>query len=120
MTIEDEDVLFALMQLSERRLVGQGARLPIPLENDQWLNDEHGNLTVQVAIATIGQINTEIGLSRAGKNYKATLASLKRLSHVGIELETRRKDLYLGDSWDGENIRLIDIPQSRHTLIVVA
>jgi hypothetical protein len=108
-TIEDEDVLFALMQLSERRLIGQGGRLPIPLENDQWLKDKDGHLTVQITIATIGQINSEIGLSRAGKNYKATLASLKRLSHVGIELETRRKDLYLGESWDGENIRLIDI-----------
>jgi hypothetical protein len=108
-TIEDEDVLFAMLQLSERRLIGKGTHLPIPIANDQWLRDDAGNLTVQVTIATIGQINNEIGLSRAGKNYKATLSSIKRLAHVGIELEIRRKDLYLGDSWNGESIRLVDI-----------
>ncbi|MEN8132947.1 MAG: hypothetical protein ABFS45_22775 [Pseudomonadota bacterium] len=108
-TIEDEDVLFSMLQLSERRLIGKGTRLPIPLENDQWLRDENGNLTVQVTIATVGQINNEIGWSRSGKNYKKTLASIKRLAHVSIELETRRKDTYLGESWNGENIRLVDI-----------
>ncbi len=108
-TIEDEDVLFAMLHLSERRLIGKGTRLPIPLENDEWLRDKNGNLIVQVTIATVGQINSEIGLSRAGKNYKATLASVKRLGHIGIELETRKKDLYLGNSWNGENIRLLDI-----------
>lgn len=109
-TIEDEDVLFALIRLSERRLIGHGSRLPVPLhENNQWLCDSKGHVTVQVAIATVGQINTEMGLTSAGKNYKNTLAACKRLNHVALEIETRKKDLYLGESWNGETIRLVDI-----------
>ena len=60
-------------------------------------------------IATVGQINKELGINDSGVNYKATLASIKRLAHVGIELETRKKDLYLGESWNGQTIRLVDI-----------
>lgn len=110
-TIEDEDVLFAMLQLSGRRLVGKGNRLPVPVTDTSWgwLTDDKGNLTVQVMIATVGQINNELGLTKGGKNYRDTLASIKRLAHVGIELEIRKKDLYLGDSWDGQNLRLVDI-----------
>jgi hypothetical protein len=108
-TIEDEDVLFAMLQLSGRRLIGKGSRLPVPLNDATWLNDDHGNLTVQVMIATVGQINRELGINDSGLNYKATIAAIKRLAHVGIELETRKKDLYLGESWNGQTIRLVDI-----------
>lgn len=108
-TIEDEDVLFAMLQLSGRRLVGQGSKLPVPLNDSSWLRDNRGNLTVQVMIATVGQINKELGINDSGLNYKATIASIKRLAHVSIELETRKKDLYLGESWEGQTIRLIDI-----------
>ena len=108
-TIEDEDVLFAMLQLSGRRLMGKGTRLPVPLNDASWLTDQAGNLTVQVMIATVGQINKELGINDSGVNYKATLASIKRLAHVGIELETRKKDLYLGESWNGQTIRLVDI-----------
>jgi len=109
-TIDDEDVLFALLQLSERRLIGQGGKLPVPLnDNDSWLKDGDGKLTVQVTLATISQINQELGLTKAGNNYKSTLASIKRLNHVSIELETRCKDMYFGESWAGEKIRLVDI-----------
>lgn len=107
-TIEDEDVLFAMLQLSGRRLVGKGARLPVPL-NDAWLKDDQGNLTVQIMIATVGQINKELGINDSGVNYKSTVDSIKRLGHVSIELETRKKELYLGDSWTGQTIRLVDI-----------
>lgn len=108
-TIEDEDVLFAMLQLSGRRLIGQGSKLPVPLNDSSWLNDERGNLTVQVMIATVGQINKELGINDSGLNYKATIESIRRLAHVSIELETRKKDLYLGESWDGQTIRLVDI-----------
>ena len=108
-TVEDEDVLFAMLQLSERRLMGKGSRLPVPLTDAGWLTDEHGNLTVQVMIATLGQINAELGITKGGKNYRNTLASIKRLAHVSIELETRKKHLYMGDSWDGQTLRLVDI-----------
>lgn len=108
-TIEDEDVLFAMLQLSGRRLIGQGSKLPVPLNDSSWLNDERGNLTVQVMIATVGQINKELGINDSGLNYKATVESIKRLAHVSIELETRKKDLYLGETWDGQTIRLVDI-----------
>ena len=108
-TIEDEDILFAMLKLSERQLIGEGTKLPVPLNDTNWLKDKDGNLTVQVMTSTIGRINAEIGLSRSGNNYHATLASVKRLCHVGIELETRKTDLYLGDSWNGENIRLVDV-----------
>jgi hypothetical protein len=108
-TIEDEDVLFAMLQLSGRRLVGKGSKLPVPLNDSSWLLDDKGNLTVQVMIATVGQINKELGLNDSGLNYKSTIASIKRLAHVSIELETRKKDLYLGESWEGQTIRLMDV-----------
>ncbi len=108
-TIDDEDVLFALLILSEKRLIGQGGKLPIPLSNADWLKDQKGNLTVQIVAATIGMINKEIGLSKGGKNYRTTLASIKRLCQVGIEIETKKRDLYLGENWSGENVRLLDV-----------
>jgi hypothetical protein len=108
-TIEDEDVLYAMLQLSERRLIGKGSKLPVPLNDADWLRDDNNDLTVQVMIATVGQINQEIGLSRAGNNYKNTLAAIKRLGQVGIEIETRKSEMYLGKSWTGETIRLVDL-----------
>lgn len=108
-TMYDEEVLFSLISLSVKRLVGKAEQLPIPITDDNWLRDKDGNLTVQLSIQTISQIIEEMGLSSGGNNYKACMASLKRLNHVSIELETKKKDLYLGETWTGEKIRLIDI-----------
>ncbi len=109
--IEDEEILFAMLRLSEKRLIGSGPNLPIPLDGgDLWLKDEKsGHVTVQVAVATVGQINAEAGLTKAGNNYKNTLASVKRLNQISIELETRKQEMYLGESWNGDKIRLVDI-----------
>lgn len=108
-TVYDEEVLFSLMSLSVKRLIGKAEHLPIPITDDKWLIDKEGNLTVQISIQTVSQILEEMGLTQSGKNYKACLASLKRLNHVSIEIETTKKDLYLGTSWSGEKIRLVDI-----------
>ncbi|WP_157197812.1 MULTISPECIES: hypothetical protein [Methylomonas] len=108
-TIEDEDVLFAMLQLSGRRLIGQPSKLPVPLNDSSWLHDDRGNLTVQIMIATVGQINKELGINDSGLNYKSTVESIKRLGHVSIELETKKRDLYLGETWTGQTIRLVDI-----------
>lgn len=107
-TINDEDVLFAMLQLAGRRLIGQGSKLPVPV-NDPWLNDKCGNLTVQIMIATVGQIISKLGLNDSGLNYKTVLGSIKRLSNISIELETKKRELYLGDSWNGQSIRIVDV-----------
>ena len=109
--IEDEEILFAMLRLSEKRLIGNGHHFPVPLDGgDLWLKDQiSGHVTVQVAIATVGQINAEAGLVKAGNNYKNTLASIKRLNQISIELETRKQEMYLGESWNGDKIRLVDI-----------
>ena len=110
-TIQDETVLFALLRLSGKRLIGHSENLPVPLENSiEWLKDDQGKLTVQVTMATIGQIIEEIGLkSKGGNNYKNTLNSIKRLNQISIEIETRKQEMYLGESWSGGKIRLVDI-----------
>ncbi len=109
--IEDEEILFAMLRLSEKRLIGNGHQFPVPLDGgDLWLkDDESGHVTVQVALATVGQINAEAGLVKAGNNYKNTLSSIKRLNQISIELETRKQEMYLGESWNGGKIRLVDI-----------
>ena len=109
--IEDEEILFAMLRLSEKRLIGNGLHFPVPLDGgDLWLKDnESGHVTGQVALATVGQINAEAGLVKAGNNYKNTLASIKRLNQISIELETRKQEMYLGESWNGAKIRLVDI-----------
>jgi hypothetical protein len=108
-TIEDEDVLIALMRLSEKRVIGHPEKLPIPITNKQWLHNEVGELTVQVVMATEAQILKELRITDGGKNYAKIRSSLKRLNHISIELETKKKDRYFGDSWTGEKIDLIDI-----------
>lgn len=114
---KDEEVLFALLRLSEKRLVGKGDRLPIALERSgQWLTDEKNNLTVQITMATIGQIIEELGLrTKGGNNYKNVLASLKRLNQISIELETRKQDMYFGTSWTGGKFRIVDIEWKTYT-----
>jgi len=108
-TIFDEDVLYTLLKLSERRLIGQGKNLPIPLGHDEWLGNDNNDLTVQVAVTLLTGILDEMGLARSGVNYNRCLASVKRLNHVSFELEIKKTNLYLGETWSGEKIRLIDV-----------
>lgn len=107
-TTFDEDVLIAMLLLSQKRLIGPGQNLPIPV-NDLWMRDKKGHLAVQICICTISQIVEEMGLQKGGALFADVKKSVKRLSHVGIELETRKKDLYLGESWCGETLRLVDV-----------
>ena len=60
-----------MLQLSGS--MGKGTRLPVPLNDASWLTDESGNLTVQVMIATVGQINKG-SASTILASTKATLA----------------------------------------------
>lgn len=108
-TIEDEDVLLAMIRLSDRRLIGKSEKLPIPIEHSHWLRDEEGRVAVQVLIATESQILEELGLTKGGENYTKLRKTIKRLAHIGIELEERKHERYLGESWEGGVIRLVDI-----------
>jgi hypothetical protein len=109
-TCKDEEVLFALLRLSEKRLIGRSDRLPVPLESsNEWLLDNDQNLTVQITMATVGQIIEEMSLTLGGNNYKYVVDSIKRLNQISIELETRKQDMYFGESWTGGKFRIVDI-----------
>lgn len=85
LTIRDEDTLIALMRLRDRALTGPESSLP---ENVRDIyQSKSGTTEVHRVVCTVDQINTELGLSDSGTNFKNTMDSVKRLNASKIELD---------------------------------
>ena len=99
LTIRDEDTLIALMRMRDRALRGPEHALPVNIRD---IFQAEGKTTeVHRVVCTIDQINCELGLTDSGKNFKVTVACLKRLNASKIELEKRAADNgRLGGSFD--------------------
>lgn len=108
-SVEDEDYLIALMRLRQKKLIGQGPRLPIPIGFQQPFSDHDGNVGVHVVCCTVTQIIGEMGNADNGQAYQRTLASLKRLAAMVVEIETSKSERYLGTVKNGTSIKLVDI-----------
>lgn len=111
-TIEDEDVLIALLRLRQQRITGDPTRFPIPLRPACPGDQE----TAHITRCTVSRLIDEMGLSRGGKNYRDIVASIKRLAAVSLELEFHRpylNDKYLGERV-GTNLKLIDVIWREH------
>ncbi|MHB8455733.1 MAG: hypothetical protein ACYDDO_13810 [Acidiferrobacterales bacterium] len=110
-TTDDEDVLFAMLHLRTHRLTGPGNVLPIKISS-VFGHDARGRLGVHTAIFTLGQLVDELGISKTGPNYRSTMASVKRLNAMVVELETAKKERYFGKdvtSSRGTSFKLLDV-----------
>lgn len=119
-TVDDEDVLLAVLKLRTYRLRGLGEHLPIGIA-DVIGRDAEGYCGVHTAIFTLTQLLEELGRTPTGSNYKNVLRSLRRLSSLVIELETAKKERYFGKDArtlrpvkQGGGIRLVEIAWSIH------
>lgn len=119
-TVDDEDVLLAVLKLRTYRLCGRGAHLPIGIA-DVLGRDADGYCGVHTAIFTLTQLLEELGHKPTGPNYRNALRSLRRLSSLVVELETAKKERYFGKESptlrpvkQGGGIRLVEIAWSIH------
>ena len=85
LTTRDEDTLIALLMLRDRGLSGPSTHLPENVKD--IFQSPSGKADVHRVTCTIDQINEFLGLSDGGKNFKNTLASIKRLNACKIEME---------------------------------
>ena len=107
-TVEDEDCLIALIRLRQRRLVGQGGKLPIPIGSPHF-TDSADKVSVHVVCCTLSQVLAEMGQCDSGRNFQRALQAFKRLAAMVIEVETRQADRYFGPSTKGTSFKLVDI-----------
>jgi len=99
LTTRDEDTLIALLHLRDRCLTGPTSHLPESVRD--IYRSKNGMTSVHRVTCTIDQINSFLGLSDSGKNYKVTLASIKRLNACKIEIENALVDgSRVGGSFD--------------------
>ena len=107
-SVEDEDCLIALIRLRQRRLVGQGGKLPIPIGSHHF-TDSAGKVSVHVVCCTLSQVLTEMGQCDSGRNFQRALQAFKRLAAMVVEVETQQAHRYFGQSTKGTSFKLVDI-----------
>lgn len=111
-TVEDEDVLIAIIRSRSRRLTGKAEQLPIRVRS--WFEPDSPGKKIDVhsSVFTLTQLLDELGLSHAGPNYDGALDSLKRINSLVIELEVTKHERYFGKAGkraNGRGIKLVEI-----------
>ena len=114
LTVRDEDTLIALMRLRSRKLYGKPGSLPAKIAESVYRGGEGGNVGVHCVVCSVDQIVREMGLSNGGPNFKRTLASVKRLTAVRLELNLRTHERYIGETVRGRMFDLIDVEWEVH------
>ena len=112
LTVRDEDTLIALMRLRSRRLVGNPNHLPVSVAN--IYQTKTGRVGVHCVICSVDQLNTEMGLTDGGSNFKATFESVKRLGATQLELNLTTHDRYLNLVTTGRMIPIIQVQWQVH------
>lgn len=108
LSIKDEDVLYALLRLRQRKLTGLPSNLPIS-EKNIYEQNRDGFVSVYAAVCTIADVHQELGITGGGSNYIETLDSIKRLCSCTIELELDKHDRYLGTFRKGTSFDLVKV-----------
>ncbi len=112
LTVRDEDTLIALMRLRSRRLIGSPTNLPVSVAN--IYQTKSGRVGVHCVICSVDQLNTEMGLTDGGSNFKATFESVKRLGATQLELNLNTHDRYLNLITTGRMIPIIQVQWQVH------
>lgn len=104
----DEDVLYALARLSNKKLIGPHENMPIQVSRVYKAN-EKGSVNVDTVVCTVTDILDRLGLSKGGKMRKDIVDSLERLTSTTLILTLNKEDRYLGKCEIGKPIKLVDI-----------
>ncbi len=104
----DEDVLYALARLSNKKLIGPHENMPIQVSRVYKAN-EKGSVNVDTVVCTVTDILDRLGLSKGGKMRKDIVDSLERLTSTTLILTLNKEDRYLGKCELGKPIKLVDI-----------
>lgn len=91
----DKRVFLAICRLREKRIRGDGGKLPIPIKGIFKLSGTN-DVDVDVVICTATDILTEMGLVMAGANYKRLKLAITRLNRAVIELTTTNARYTMG------------------------
>ena len=108
LSVFDEDVLYALARLSNKKLIGPHDNMPIKVSRIYKAN-EKGSVNVDTVVCTVTDILDRLGLSKGGKMRKDIIDSLERLTSTTLVLTLNKEDRYLGKCEIGKPIKLIDI-----------
>lgn len=108
LSVFDEDVLYALARLSNKKLIGPHDNMPIKVSRIYKAN-EKGSVNVDTVVCTVTDILDRLGLSKGGKMRKDIVDSLERLTSTTLILTLNKEDRYLGKCEIGKPIKLVDI-----------
>lgn len=108
LSVFDEDVLYALARLSNKKLIGPHESMPIQVSRIYKAN-EKGSVNVDTVVCTVTDILDCLGLSKGGKMRKDIVDSLERLAATTLVLTLKKEDRYLGKCEIGKPIKLVDI-----------
>ncbi len=108
LSVFDEDVLYALARLSNKKLIGPRHNMPIKV-SQIYKTNEKGSVNVDTVVCTITDILDVLGISKGGKMRKDIVDSLERLTSTTLILTLKKEDRYLGKCEIGKPIKLVDI-----------
>lgn len=108
LSVFDEDVMYALSRLSNKKLIGPHENMPIMVPRTYKAN-EKGSVNVDTVVCTVTDILGKLGLSKGGKMRKDIVDSLERLTSTTLILTLNKEDRYLGKCEIGKPIKLVDI-----------
>ena len=89
LSVYEEDTLIALAMLRQKRLIGKGSKLPVPISD---ILQSGESVNVDVLFTTLSEIEDLCGNTRSGHNLKARLAAIKRLAGTRLEFERMADD----------------------------
>jgi hypothetical protein len=92
----DKSVFLAICRLREKRIRGDGGKLPIPIRNIfrhdteifKLSRAEKNDIDVDIVVCTATDILVEMDLSKAGKHYERVKEALVKLNRTVVELTT--------------------------------
>ena len=108
LSVFDEDVMYALARLSNKKLIGPHENMPIKVPRIYKAN-EKGSVNVDTVVCTVTDILDRLGLSKGGKMRRDIIDSLERLASTTLVLTLNKEDRYLGKCEIGKPIKLVDI-----------
>jgi len=108
LSVFDEDVLYALARLSNKKLIGPRHNMPIKV-SQIYKTNEKGSVNVDTVVCTVTDILDVLGISKGGKMRKDIVDSLERLTSTTLILTLKKEDRYLGKCEIGKPIKLVDI-----------
>ena len=108
LSVFDEDVLYALARLSNKKLIGPHDNMPIRVSQTYKANKK-GSVNVDTVVCTVSNILDALNMSKGGKMRKDVMDSLERLTSTTLILTLKKEDRYLGKCEIGKPIKLVDI-----------